>query len=170
MMPVPFLKLLKERMTSWLSDSTAAFQVLEKPRASCVTRAEEVEGGKCIKIEDPPFSFLGWGSLKFTCWPPTLLTFLPTQPFQLPFLQQRLGLLNEGDHPAKGWGEDLLDEFLWEVGGEMKVTRPPTPRCHPKIGGAPKIESGGALTWVRAESSCWKPSTSLLSSTARSWG
>lgn len=28
---------------------------------------------------------------------------------------------------------------------------------------------GGVLTWVLASSSCWKPSTSLLSSAALSW-
>ena len=41
MMLVPFLKLLKERMTSWLRDSTATFQDPEKPRTNWVTRAGE---------------------------------------------------------------------------------------------------------------------------------
>lgn len=47
MMLVPFLKLVKERMTSWLKASTDCFQVLEKPRTSCVIRATHTHTHTC---------------------------------------------------------------------------------------------------------------------------
>lgn len=39
MMLVPFLKLVKDLMTSWLMASTDCFQLEEKPRTSWVIRA-----------------------------------------------------------------------------------------------------------------------------------
>lgn len=43
MMLVPFLKLVKERMTSWLITSTDCFHVFENPRTSWVIRADGQE-------------------------------------------------------------------------------------------------------------------------------
>lgn len=45
MMLVPFLKLVKDLMTSWLRASTDCFQVLEKPLISWVMRAGPEQGG-----------------------------------------------------------------------------------------------------------------------------
>lgn len=107
-MLVPFLKLLKERMTSWLSASTAAFHVPEKPRASWVTRA----GGGGQEVKTPPKGCWEGEEVPKCLCPPPHFTLLAAQPLQLPLLQQRLGLLDEGDHAAEGGGQQLLDELL----------------------------------------------------------
>lgn len=52
-----------------------------------------------------------------------LLTFVVLQAVQLPFLHQGLGLLNKGDHPSEGRGQNLLDELLQEEEEEEEMRK-----------------------------------------------
>lgn len=136
MMLVPLRKLVKLRMTSWLRDSTDAFQELPKPRISCVTRADR-QRERSVREQPgpltPSLAFLVFSQPSLPCWAtspsdrvPTLLprqhplTFFPSKSLSLSSLNQSFGLLHKRHQTPEGGRQQLFDEFLESQAGTVR--------------------------------------------------